>query len=165
MSDATPRFALPYIFPGQAQKEQFHNEALVLADGLLHPAIEDGPLAAPPPSPQPGQIWLVAPSATGAWAGQSNRVAIWSEAGWRFVLPTSGMRVWKKPAGVDLRWSGTAWISGEVPAAKLMIGGVQVVGSRQPSVPSPSGGTTIDAEARTAVAAVIVAVRSHGLIE
>jgi hypothetical protein len=28
MADTTPRFALPFILPGQAQKELFHNEAL-----------------------------------------------------------------------------------------------------------------------------------------
>lgn len=165
MSDATPRFGLPYILPGQAQKEQFHNEALLLADGLLHASIKDGPIADPPASPQPGQAWLVGPAATGAWAGQSNRLAIWTESGWRFVAPTLGMQVWKKPAGFHLRWSGTVWTAGDVTGAKLSIGGVQVVGPRQPAVASPSGGTTIDQEARTAVTAIIVALRSHGLID
>jgi hypothetical protein len=165
MTDATPRFALPYILPGQAQKEQFHNEALLLADGLLHPAIEDGPLVTPPASPQPGQSWLVAAGATGAWAGQAERLATWTESGWRFAAPAAGMQVWKKPAGFHLRWSGSAWIAGEVAAAKVAIGGVQVVGPRQSAVASPSGGTIIDAEARTAVAGLIVALRSHGLID
>lgn len=165
MSDNTARFALPYIFPGQAQKEQFHNEALLLADGLLHPAIEDGPVATPPPSPQRGQAWVVAAQPTGAWAGQADKLAIWSESGWRFVAPVAGMQVWKKPASFHLRWSGTAWIAGDVTGAKLSIGGVQVVGPRQPAVASPSGGTIIDAEARTAIGAVIVALRSHGLID
>lgn len=165
MSDATPRFGLPYILPGQAQKEQFHNEALLLADGLLHPMIEDGPLAAAPATPQPGQAWLVDPTAAGAWAGQANRLAIWTESGWRFAAPTIGMEVWKKPAGFHLRWSGAAWTAGEVSGASLSIGGVQVVGSRQPAVSSPSGGTIIDQEARTAITAVIVALRSHGLID
>jgi hypothetical protein len=165
MSDVTPRFAMPYLVPGQAQKEQFHNEALLLADCLLHPAIEDGPLTTPPASPQPGQIWLAAAGPTGAWAGQGDKLAIWTDSGWRFASPTIGMEVWKKVAGLHLRWSGTAWVAGEVIAERLMIGGLQLVGSRQPSVPSPSGGTTIDAEARAAVAAVIVALRSHGLID
>ena len=32
MTDATPRFALPLLAAGQAQKELFHNEALTLPD-------------------------------------------------------------------------------------------------------------------------------------
>ena len=35
MSDATARLALPFIAPGQAQKELFHNEALTRIDALL----------------------------------------------------------------------------------------------------------------------------------
>ncbi|HLZ79899.1 MAG TPA: hypothetical protein VKQ09_11235 [Sphingomonas sp.] len=39
MSDATTRFALPLIAPGQAQKELFHNEALARVDALLQPSV------------------------------------------------------------------------------------------------------------------------------
>ena len=165
MSEVTPRFRMPFILPGQAQKEQFHNEALLIADALLHAAVEDGPLAAPPASPLPGQSWLVAPGATGAWSGHANSLAIWSDSGWRFVAPTVGTTVWNRATNYHLRWSGSAWIAGDVTGTKLSIGGVQVVGQRQPAVPSPSGGTTIDAEVRAAVDAIIVALRSHGLID
>ncbi|HEX9932880.1 MAG TPA: DUF2793 domain-containing protein [Allosphingosinicella sp.] len=165
MSDASPRLALPFIQPGQAQKELFHNEALALVDGLLHAAAEAGPTAAPPAAPAAGQCWIVAASPTGAWSGHGHALAMWTDGGWRFAAPVPGMLVWNKAAAHWLYWGGTAWSSGEVPAAKLVVGGQQVVGNRQPAVPSPSGGTTIDAEARAAVAAVIVALRSHGLID
>ena len=67
--NATARFALPLLHAGQAQKELFHNEALVLADGLLQPCVEALGLDTPPPSPAPGQCWIVGDSPTGAWAG------------------------------------------------------------------------------------------------
>jgi hypothetical protein len=75
------------------------------------------------------------------------------------------MLVWNLDLGCWLHWSGSAWSDGSLPAAALVIGGQQVVGPRLPDVPSPSGGTTIDAEARTAVDAVIATLKSHGLIE
>jgi hypothetical protein len=165
MTQASPRLALPFILPGQAQKELFHNEALVLVDGLLHAAVEGGALSAPPAAPAAGQCWIVAAAAGGAWSDRDHALAIWTDGGWRFAAPVPGMLVWNKAAGHWLHWSGSAWSSGEIPAAKLMIGGQQVVGERQPTVPSPSGGTIIDAEARAAIESLIVALRSHGLID
>lgn len=165
MSDATARFHFPYILPGQAQKEVYHNEALAEIDLVLHAAVEGAPLAAPPEAPVAGQCWLVAEGAAGAFAGMENRLALWTEAGWRFRAPVVGMSAWDKAAGVLLFWTGSAWTGGELPASGIMVGGQQVVGPRQPAVPSPSGGTIIDAEARTAVAALIATLMSHGLIE
>jgi hypothetical protein len=39
-----------------------------------------------------------------------------------------------------------------------------VVGPRQAAVAAPSGGTVIDAESRTALVAILAALRAHGLI-
>jgi hypothetical protein len=75
------------------------------------------------------------------------------------------MSVWNIDAGYQLYWTGAGWSDGECPVAALTIGGHQVVGPRLESVPSPSGGTIIDAEARAAVDSLIVALRTHGLIE
>lgn len=165
MTDATSRFALPYIVPGQAQKEVWHNEALALIDASLHAAVEGAPLAAPPVAPTAGQCWIIADAATGDWAGRDANLACYTEAGWRFVAPQAGMTAWDKATGLWRHWTGTTWSGGEWPVAALRIGGAQVVGPRQPSILSPSGGTTIDAEARVAVDAIIAALISHGLID
>ena len=165
MSEESPRYRLPFIVPGQAQKELFHNEALLRIDAVLHAAVETGPVAEPPANPETGECWLVAAGATGAWTGKDDQLAIWSAGGWRFVAPAEGMIVWNKAATLPLRWSGTAWSTGEIEGASLVVGGQQVVGERQPSVPSPSGGTIIDAQARAAVDDLIAALMSHGLID
>jgi hypothetical protein len=165
MSENSARFHLPLILPGQAQKELLHNEALALIDAALHPAVEAGPLTVPPEAPREGACWLVAAGAGGAWAGRDGSLAAWTSGGWRFVAPQAGMCVWDKAAGLPRRWTGSAWNGGEVEAAKLVIDGRQVVGARQSSVPSPSGGTVIDAEARTSIEAITVALKSHGLID
>jgi hypothetical protein len=165
MADTTPRFALPFILPGQAQKELFHNEALARIDLALHPAVEDAPAPAPPADPEEGQCWIVAAGAGGDWSGLEGMLAMWSEGGWRFVAPAPGASAWNKAAGVPLLFDGAAWREGALVCAGLEVGGVRVVGPRQPAVPSPSGGTIIDAEARAAIAAITAALMSHGLVE
>jgi hypothetical protein len=164
MTERSARFDLPFILPGQAQKEVYHNEALAALDGLLHPAVE-GIAAAPPASPVPGESWIVAAGATGAWAGQEGRIAVQTSGGWRFLAPVTGMSAWDKAAGHARLWTGSTWSDGKLPVTALTIGGQQVVGARLPAIASPSGGTTIDAEARAALAAIIVAIKSHGLTD
>lgn len=165
MTDASPRFALPFIVPGQAAKEEFHNEALALLDGLVHAAVEGAPAAAPPADPAEGEAWIVAAGATGEWAGRAHCLAIRSAGGWRFVAPVPGLSVWDKAAGLRRAWTGSGWSDGAVSAAALVIEGQQVVGPRQGAVASPSGGTTIDTQARTAIDALIATLKSHGLTE
>lgn len=165
MADTTARFALPFILPGQAQKELFHNEALTRIDLALHPAVEGPPAAEPPPSPAQGECWIVAPDASGDWSGRDNLLAMWTEGGWRFLAPQSGMSAWNKAAAVPLLWDGDQWRDGDLVCSGLLVDGVRVVGPRQPAVASPSGGTIIDEEARSAIDAITAALMSHGLIE
>ncbi len=165
MDEASARYGFPFILPGQAQKELFHNEALAGIDAALHPSVEGGPTENPPITPGAGQSWLVAPNAVGAWTGKGGMLAAWTSSGWRYVSPQAGMCVWDKAAAIYRRWTGSLWTAGEVSASAVHVGGVQVVGPRQPAVPGPSGGAVIDQEARTTIASLIVALRSHGLIE
>ena len=83
MADDSARFALPYIQPGQAQKELFHNEALTTIDALLHPVAQTIGDNAPPSTPAIGQCWIIGASPTGAWSGRPHEIAYWSEGGWR----------------------------------------------------------------------------------
>jgi Protein of unknown function (DUF2793) len=165
MTETTPRFALPLILPGQAQKELFHNEALARIDLALHPAVEGPPAADPPSAPQAGDCWIVGPDATGGWTGRDDMLAVWTEGGWRFLAPPPGTSAWNKAAAVSLLWDGSQWRDGELACTGLLVNGVKVVGERAPGVASPSGGTIIDVEARAAINALTAALMSHGLIE
>ncbi|HEX8467079.1 MAG TPA: DUF2793 domain-containing protein [Allosphingosinicella sp.] len=165
MADTTPRFALPFILPGQAQKELFHNEALARIDLALHPAVEGPPAGEPPSAPAAGDCWIVAPAATGDWSGRDNMLAIWTEGGWRFLAPPAGTSAWNKASAVPLLWDGSQWRAGELACTALLVNGVKVVGERLPGVASPSGGTIIDVEARVAINALTAVLMSHGLIE
>ncbi|MFN3945198.1 MAG: DUF2793 domain-containing protein [Allosphingosinicella sp.] len=165
MSEETTRFRFPFILPGQAQKEAFHNEALEAVDGALHPSVAGPPMAEPPAAPVSGQGWIVGGQATGAWSGKEGMIARWTAGGWRFTAPVPGMRAWLETGGLWLHWTGTGWSGGEVPAARIVIEGQQIVGPRLPEVPSPSGGTTIDQEARAAIDTLIATLKSHGLTD
>ena len=164
MTERSARFALPFILPGQAQKEHFHNEALAALDGLVHAAVE-GIAAAPPGDPADGDSWLVGTGGSGAWTGRDDALACFDPAGWRFLTPVAGMAVWDKDAGFSRQWTGSGWSDGTIQVAAVEIEGERVVGPRQPDIGVPAGGATVDSEARTAVAAVIVTLKSHGLID
>lgn len=165
MAEATPRFSLPFILPGQAQKELFHNEALILLDSAVHCEAEGIGSGDPPPDPEEGQCWIVGAGAGGAWAGREDSVATWSASGWRFMVPPAGMTLRDRAVGVDRRFDGADWSDGAVQGSRFEVNGLKVVGNRQPAVPSPSGGTIIDAEARVAIDALIEALMQHGLID
>jgi len=139
---ASPRFELPFLFVGQAQKEAWVNEAHARIDALLHCAVE-GTLAGPPAAPSDGQAWIVAPGATGAWVGKDGMVATRQGDNWIYIPASEGMRVFDRSTRQE-RLFTTAWQNPVAPA-------------------TPTGGTTIDVEARAAIAQLIAALRVSGL--
>jgi hypothetical protein len=162
--DLSPRLALPLLDAGQAQKEITHNEALTLLDLLTQTVVVAAGVNVPPEAPVAGQCWIVGTKPDGAWSGSAQALAGWSESGWRFCLPVPGMCAWSLADGAQLRFDGTGWNVGILRAAGVEIGGVQVVGERQPAIAEPTGGTVIDAEARSVLASVVAALHNHGLI-
>jgi HK97 family phage prohead protease len=110
------------------------------------------------------ECWIVGNAPTGDWAGHAEAIACYGSGGWRFLEPVPGMLAWSLP---DSRWvwhDGNNWISGDWPVAGVSVAGVRILGPQRPAIASPTGGSTIDAEARTALAAVLVSLRAHGLI-
>ncbi|WP_242122876.1 DUF2793 domain-containing protein [Sphingobium sp. Sx8-8] len=162
--DATFRWALPLLFAGQAQKELFHNEALTRMDMLLHGAAESADIAEPPASPAVGSCWIVAVGATGDWSGQDGALACWTEGGWRFVAPRAGLSLWVADRAHAMRHDGAGWQDAAVREDGFYVGGTRVVGGRSAPIGTPAGGATVDAEARSAIAAILSSLRTHGLI-
>ena len=62
-----------------------------------------------------------------------------------------------------LRRAG-AWETGIARVREVRVNGQTVVRDRQAAIADPTGGTTVDVEARSAVAGVLTALRAHGLI-
>jgi Protein of unknown function (DUF2793) len=141
------RHQLPLLISGQAQKELTHNEALLRVDALLHPVAE-AQLNAPPlinAQTIAGQCWLIGTAPTAEWAGKSNQIAYWTGGSWRYCAPVQGMRLRIKASGLEITYINNAWT---VPV----------------TISNPSGGGVVDAEARTAINAILVRLRQTGEI-
>jgi hypothetical protein len=161
----TPRLALPFLSPGQAQKEFTHNEALQTLDIVAASSVEESPRSDPPASPAIGACYIVDAAATGAWAGRSQSVAGFTTGGWRFVTPVEGMAAYVKSVSIWALYRAGAWELGVLRGSAVEVGGQQVVGNRASAIASAAGGTTIDTEARAVIDQILDALRHHGLIE
>ena len=139
----TARFELPLLFAGQSQKEVFVNEVAARIDALLHGAIE-GEQAIPPATPVDGQAWLVASGASGEWTGQAGKIAARQAGNWLYAVPRDGIKLLNRATGQEIRYSG-GWKAALRPAA-------------------PSGGAVVDVEARTAIAAILTALTTAGIV-
>lgn len=138
--------------------------ALQTIDIAVAGAVEQASIQDPPSTPALGACYILGNSPTGAWAGNPQYMAGWTSGGWRLVAPLEGMSVYVKATGHDARYHNGAWELGVFRGASLMIGGVQVVGSRMAAIPAPTGGTTVDNQVRNAVNQILAALVQHGLI-
>ena len=148
MTEDTARLALPMLAAAQAQKEMTHNEALARIDIVAQPVVEAVGPSTVPAAPLEGQCWIVGTAPTGAWAGQAGALASWTGGGWRFIAPFEGMSAWSVADKGLVRREGSVWR----------------IAARQAAIPAPTGGATIDAEARAVIARILAALRVGGLI-
>lgn len=139
----TPVLGLPLLAAGQAQKEFFLNEALSLIDAL-HPRAVTASQPAPPASPAEGDCFRVTASASGAWSGHADCLAVMVAGDWRFIAPAEGMVIFDR-AGDHLLVFRAAWTQASAPAL-------------------PSTGSVVDVEARSALQALVGALQGIGIL-
>ena len=118
----------------------------------------------PPASPASGASYIIGAAPTGAWAGKAGQLATMSESGWRYLLPVDGLSVLIRTNRLRAEYFAGSWEIGVTRASAVEIGGEQVLSSQAGAIASPSGGTTVDAEARAAIDQILAALRGHGLI-
>lgn len=111
MPDDTTILSLPLILPAQAQKHVTHNEALVALDLIVQLAVINRVLTAPPALPSVGDRHIVAAGATGAWAGQAGRIAMYHETGWQFTQPLPGWQAYVMAESQMAFFNGLTWIA------------------------------------------------------
>lgn len=160
----TPDLGWPLIATQQSQPEVTHNQALLLVQALLVGAISQ--TNTPPGSPVDGDLYIVGTAPTGAWAGRANKLALRYGGAWQFVPGVNsagtaiamgarheGLRVYSQALNALMVWTGSAWV-----AQYALTAGVQA------AIPDATGGSTVDAEARAAVNAVLAALRAVGVV-
>lgn len=149
MSD-TPTFGLPEWAAAQATPWLTENETKRIIEAAARGIIEDNDLSAPPGSCADGACYLVAGTGTGAWAGHDGEMAIAvgtnAANGWYFVVvAVEGVRLYVRDENLTQFYNGASWY---IPTA----------------IADPTGGGVQDAEARTAINAIIVRLESLGQI-
>ena len=99
----------------EANAETARDEAAAIADSVIaEPRLESVATTAPPGSPTLGDRYFVPAGATGAWAGQSGKIARRLSASWSFVTPGVGLAAYIVDEARLAVWTGTAWTSDQV---------------------------------------------------
>ncbi len=111
MFDTTQNLGLPLVAAAQAQKHVTVNEAFAALDGIVQLAVIDTDLTVPPAGPAEGDRYIVAATATGDWAGQEDRVAVFEGGAWDFRTPRAGWRAWVEDEGRQFLYDGAGWIA------------------------------------------------------
>lgn len=104
----TAQLGLPLVQASQAQKHVTVNEALARLDGLTQLVLGSVTVTTPPVATD-GAAYGVPAGATGDWAGQEGKIAIWSNGGWVFATPQTGWRGFVIDEGVPVVFGGD-WV-------------------------------------------------------
>lgn len=93
-------------------------------DALIQASVKDRDLATPPGSPTDGSCYIVAGSPTGAWVGNTGKIARWSTQAnaWEFYTPKEGWNAWVDDEDLFLVYNGSSWVT----LSSLILGGSAV---------------------------------------
>lgn len=86
------------------------SDNMLKTDMLLHPFVISMSVTMPPTINTPGDMYIVAPGGTSAWAGHDNHLAIMGELGWYFFTPYKGVTVRAASPGGRHWWNGEQWL-------------------------------------------------------
>ncbi len=110
----TYQHGLPLLAAGQAQKHVTVNEALARLDAVAQLRVVSKDVTIPPQDAADGQTYVVPVGASGAWAGQEGRIALWANGGWKIMQPRTGWQAWCEGSGDAMVYDGTDWVEDAV---------------------------------------------------
>lgn len=158
----TPRLALPLIVAGQSQKDVTHNEAVLALDRLVGLAVVSRSLTVPPAVPATGSCYIVPAGSAAAWGQPAGSLMHWEGTAWLAQMPRDGQIASVADEAIVVVYLG-GWRS-NFPVAGLTIAGRAVLAASPVAVALPSGGASIDSEARSVLAAVVLAMQQQGIL-
>ncbi len=106
----TAKLGLPLVAAAQAQKHVTVNESLTRLDALVQLEIASVGGTVPPASPSEGACHAIGSGATGLWAGEDGKLAVYANGGWVFVAPQTGWQGWA--GGTRVQFDGAGWVAG-----------------------------------------------------
>jgi len=106
----TPNFAIPELAAAQAQKHVTVNEGFRTIDAAMNLVVIRADFTAPPGSPAEGDKYIPFATASGAWTGQEDNVALFINGAWVFFIPAEGWRAYDQTLDALLVFDGTSWV-------------------------------------------------------
>ena len=127
---STPRANLPEIAQNQASKYLTHNKSLWELEALTIGGVIDRDLTSPPSSPNEGDLYIPASTATGAWQGKEDNLAYYVNGEWIFSQPQEGWQHYLIDEAEVITYSGSGWELNTTTAYRLYDGTDEVTASQ-----------------------------------
>lgn len=106
----SPIMSLPLMAPAQAAKHITLNEALLRLEALSQLVVSGVDLLLPPENPSLGDAVLIGDLPMGLFADHVGEIAIFTDGGWRFVIPRAGWQAWDIDTSRQLRFHDGLWV-------------------------------------------------------
>jgi hypothetical protein len=109
--EQSPRLALSYVMPSQAQKHVTVNESFRRLDALAQLSVSSRTETAEPASPAEGEAYILPAAASGdAWSGfAEDDVAAFQDGAWARIAPFEGLRAWVSDSDEFVVFDGAGW--------------------------------------------------------
>ena len=114
MSSTDPRSGLIYGWGAgfQGWDAEMDANLLLLGQAGFHLSVKDRDLTAPPGGEASGDTYIVAATATGAWAGHDGEIAVFNGTGYTFYTPRTGWVAYIEDEAKLAAFAAGAWSAG-----------------------------------------------------
>lgn len=105
----TPNLSMIVLPESGSNAFMYYNSNQALVDCLLQGSVINRTTATPPGSPAEGDRYLIAASATGAWATHDGQFTFLLNGAWYFATPKVGWSLWVAAENREIIYDGTTW--------------------------------------------------------